>query len=111
MEGSRMLPSHLAPNRPDDQPEERVRRQTLFLEKLRRDGAYACEIRAAERMLRIFRAELASSEARAGRYPSFTGAVAESSVSIGSHSMAACWTGLPATRMSSVMTSRPPSRR
>jgi hypothetical protein len=49
------LTSHAAP---DHLLEELIRRQTFTLEKLQRDGAYACEIRAAKRMLRCFEAKL-----------------------------------------------------
>jgi len=44
--------------------EDRLRRQTFVLEKLQRDGAYACEIRQARRLLTLTRAKLAGAGLR-----------------------------------------------
>lgn len=49
-QGSDTLPIHRL--------EEFVQRQTFALEKLERDGAYPCELRAAKRMLKSFEAKL-----------------------------------------------------
>jgi hypothetical protein len=59
-----VLQSHTSRAAPDHQLEELIQRQTVTLEKLQRDGAYTCEIRAAQRMLRRLRAKLQARRAK-----------------------------------------------
>lgn len=59
-----MLQSHISHTIPQHILEEFIWRQTFALEKLQRDGAYACEIRAAKRRLRCFEAKLQARRAR-----------------------------------------------
>jgi hypothetical protein len=47
--------------------EDLVRRQTFALQKLERDKAYTCEIRAARRILKLFEDQLQASRHRSHR--------------------------------------------
>jgi hypothetical protein len=64
MGGELVLQSHTSRAAPDHQLEELIQRQTVTLEKLQRDGAYTCEIRAAQRMLRRLKAKLQARRAK-----------------------------------------------